>query len=144
MLYRSAFSRAGRPDDGQRGFTLIEALVALAIVGILAAIAYPSYTSYIERSQRAEAQTVMMDIARRLERCYTDSYSYQNCDSATKKANEATSALYTKFETSPTASEYRIIATGGTRAKDGCAILKLESSGKRLPDDDPERDTECW
>jgi type IV pilus assembly protein PilE len=55
----------------QSGFSLIELMIAVAIVGIIAAIALPSYQKTVRKSNRAEAKTELTDVAQRLQRCYT-------------------------------------------------------------------------
>ena len=60
----------------QSGFTLIEVMVACAIVAILAAIAIPSYRDYVIRSHRRAAQTSMVDIANRQHQFFVANREY--------------------------------------------------------------------
>lgn len=65
--------------NGQRriaGFTLIELMIAMAVVGILAAIAYPLYEHQIEESRRTEARTALTELAAREQRYFATNNAY--------------------------------------------------------------------
>ncbi|MFZ5522611.1 MAG: pilin [Pseudomonadota bacterium] len=55
----------------QKGFTLIELMIVVAIIGILAAMAIPAYGDYTARAQAAEAFTLMDGLKTPLTELYT-------------------------------------------------------------------------
>ena len=58
------------------GFSLIELMVAVAIVGVLATVAYPSYLSQMQKGHRSDAEGYLMDLAQRQQQYFTDARSY--------------------------------------------------------------------
>jgi type IV pilus assembly protein PilE len=63
------------------GFTLIELMIAVAIVGILATIAATSYQSQVMRSRRTDARTAILDLAGREEKLFSTTNVYSQLPS---------------------------------------------------------------
>jgi len=59
-----------------RGFTLIELMIAVAVVAILAVIAIPAYTSQMVKGRRSSAEAFLMDVAQREQQYLLDARAY--------------------------------------------------------------------
>ena len=120
-----------------RGFTLIELMVAVAIVGILTMIALPSYQVHIQKGKRAAAQAQMMDIANREVQFLLANRSYASKTVLTDSGyglppEVANSYTYDIAIGTGTVPGFTINFTAiGGRASDG--NLSLSSSGEKLP-----------
>jgi len=90
----------------QRGFTLVELLVVIAVIGILASIAIPSYSNYSIRGKLIEGTSQLSDARVKMEQFFQDNRTYAGgtCPAATANFTYACSNL--------TATTYTITATG--------------------------------
>lgn len=66
----------------QKGFTLIELMIVIAIIGILAAIAIPSYQNYIKKAAYSEIPLAMSSIRTAVDTCYGIQKDLKQCDTA--------------------------------------------------------------
>ncbi|HEX8107209.1 MAG TPA: prepilin-type N-terminal cleavage/methylation domain-containing protein [Kofleriaceae bacterium] len=62
--------------QAQRGFTLIELMIVVAIIGILAAVAIPAFMDYMKRSKKTEASLQLNKIGKNSKRTYMETSKY--------------------------------------------------------------------
>jgi type IV pilus assembly protein PilE len=109
----------------QAGFTLIEAMITVAILAIVAAIAIPSYQNYVRRGQLSEASTYLADFHVKMEQYYQDNKNYgsgSTCASASTASswNAFAASKYFSYACTLTDSDhYTITATGSATLTSG-------------------------
>jgi type IV pilus assembly protein PilA len=68
--------RANLCEKSEKGFTLIELMVVIAIIGILAAIAIPQFSAYWARSYNASANADLRNLCTAQEAYFVDEQTY--------------------------------------------------------------------
>ncbi|MET0856664.1 MAG: type IV pilin protein [Telluria sp.] len=122
----------------QSGVTLIELMVVLVIIGIISAIAYPSYTRHVLKSNRSNAQAMLMENAQFLERYYTVNNSYAGAavvSAVVPKGATGTAIKYNvSFSVTPTAAVYTVQAVpANSQTGDACGTMTLAHTGAQTP-----------
>lgn len=142
-----------------QGFTLIELMIAVALIAIISAFAYPNYIKHVQRAKRVDAQTAVLEAAQRQEAYYIRNNSYAkdltqleyNSSSSEGLYNLALSAtpngctgnhttVCTGFEMSATP------VTTKPQAQDSeCQGFKVNQLGtKTATDANNNASTKCW
>ena len=141
-----------------RGMTLIELMVAVAIVAIIASLAVPSYSAYVTRSKRAVGKSALSLVADQQEQFFLDNKRYADDlteigydsekigvdESGQAVAADADDRVYVISLDDTSATTYTIEATPQLAQADqdtACGTLSLTQAGQKLQSGDG---TDCW
>lgn len=127
----------------QKGVTLIEMLIVVAVIGVLTAIAYPSYQSHVLKGHRTQAMGDMIKIQLALEESYTQNsaYDFDIVSSGSCSFCDTDKDRYV-FTITPQTADYIITATAQTKQENDTDCLDkkrltLNSNSKGSPE-------RCW
>ncbi|MEA5098217.1 MAG: type IV pilin protein [Burkholderiaceae bacterium] len=125
----------------QRGFTLIELMIVVAVVAILAAVVYPSYQESVRKTKRAEGRAALMRDMQQEERDYSRLNTYVAFTTASPgsyrgysgEGSTSAAAYQMKAEACANSTIQNCVLLTATPnfADDKCNVLTLTSTGVR-------------
>jgi len=137
-------------NSNASGFTLIELMIAVAIVGIIAAIAMPAYQNYVTQSNRAVAKSMLYENAQFMEQFYTENNRYDQDVGGNAVAIPVTQSPRTgavqynitlQAVANATFTLQAVPGAGGSMAGDTCGTLTLTNTGLQGAGGNV---AECW
>lgn len=123
-------------------FTLLEAVIALAVAGILLALAIPSYQRYVQRSHRAEAIRLILAAAGCQNRIKAETGFFDT----TRCLPDPDESHY-RFDLQPPGqapAEYYIVIATPLEEDDLCGALGLDHTGSRSTGNPGGSVSKCW
>ncbi|WP_434634231.1 type IV pilin protein [Chromobacterium sp. CV08] len=120
------------------GFSLLELVIAMAVLAIVAAIAIPSYRTFILQSNRTAAKTALQDLATRQESYYSLNNGYASQLATLGYASGPVyvpgngNNYYALAISSASATAFVLTATPqGAQAQDSCQTYQLDNLGNQ-------------
>lgn len=119
--------------QNQKGFTLIELMIVVAIIGILAAVALPAYQNYTKKAKFSEVIMAGSTLKKQIDICYQTEGSLGACDTATEVGFVAADLTGGDFvSTAALGANAVITITGTADVDDATYILTPTSNGSML------------
>jgi type IV pilus assembly protein PilA len=110
----------------QKGFTLIELMIVIAIIGILAGLAVPAYSDYIARSQASEGAGLAAGLKTQVVDNMQNNVCYSDSSSTPGTADKQTG----KYGEAVIAGSVTLTSATSAMGETGCKITyTLNSSG---------------
>ncbi|MDO3384879.1 type IV pilin protein [Gilvimarinus sp. SDUM040013] len=124
-----------------KGFTMIEILIVVAILGIISAIAYPSYMESVRKSNRADAKATLNHVSQQLHRCYSRDFKYSGCAAASSTTQSGEEFYSINVATTDSTFTVTATATGAPQDKDtDCLTFTIDHLGAKTST----TDGVCW
>ena len=126
--------------NAQKGFTLIELMIVIAIIGILAAVAIPAYQSYIKKAAYTEVTSAMAPIKTAIDTCYGIEKDLASCDSGGEIGEELPDGLTGKALNKIIIEDGAVITAtpndykGITTAEECILTPEVETGSIQVPD----------
>lgn len=119
-----------------RGFTLLDVMITVAIVGILAAIALPAYQNQVRKANRSAAQQFMSDVATKEQQILMDSRQYVAVTATSNFGNLPTDANPGVGIAAPstTTGKYAFVVTVSNTATPPTFTITATATGSQAVD----------
>jgi len=143
LAHQQGFTQQGFT---QKGFTLIEMMIVVAIMAIIAGIAVPSYQNNIRKANRQDGMDMALEVAQRMERCFTaySAYNNANCPTAATTSTKGHYAV-TVVATASTFTVTAAATTAQQKKDTACTKFIVDQTGKRTAKDSADAaTTTCW
>ncbi len=133
-----------RAHAAQPGFSLVELLIVLACIAVLVGWAWPNYQQLLQRSQRAQARTALLQAAHWLERAASANGNYPAPSDVPASVLQAEGLRYQLSITS-SAQSFTLTATPiGPQVSDACGSFTLTHTGVRSVLKATLSPAQCW